>query len=75
MPTLSHHEGVTVEIVRHQCRQGDPVATKDVIRRSPLTLDQTQHALTGLVAKGLVLRVGRGLYLPAAPGKAEALNG
>lgn len=67
MATLTYNEGIVIEIIRRQCRQGDPVATA-IVRRCAwpmVSSDATDRALAGVVAKGLAVKASRGFYLPA----------
>lgn len=65
-PTLTPNEATVLKVVRRQCRQGDPVATARVRMGSrPISYDNVDRALRGLVWLGLIHKPSRGFYLPS----------
>lgn len=69
MAELTANEGIVVQIVRRQARQGDPVSAgviKSQARKHGVMYDSVDRALRGLLFKGLVVKPSRGFYLPAS---------
>jgi hypothetical protein len=74
MPVVTHNEGVVIDVLRSQGRQGDPVAAwvvRDSAGRYGLSFDAVNRALTGLVSKGLAIKPSRGFYLPISTADTE----
>jgi hypothetical protein len=73
MAELTQTQATVLNIVREQCRLGNPVSAGIVRDRAwtwhskpQISYDMANRALTTLVAKGLLTKPTRGWYLPVA---------
>lgn len=64
MPNVTANEQVVLDVLRRQCRQGDPCATGTVrIHARSVSYSGVDRALRSLVEKGVIAKPSRGNYL------------
>lgn len=70
MPVLTFNEGVVMDVMRHECRFGDPVAAMQIRERTRgrMSYDAANRAMKGCVEKGVATKPSRGYYLPTEAG-------